>query len=365
MQLLVDAAEWWPAYLADARSATRRVYAQTLSFEADAAGLGMAALFRELGPGIDRRLIVDDYTNYFINDRFVYAPGALRDRALWDEVRATRRLIQALAADGVQVHWTNLVRRRLHRFPARNHKKIFVVDDRVAYIGGINLSEHNFAWHDVMLRIDDPALVACLADDFEQTLDGRNQPLDRTFDEGRLVLLDGVHGEQLLAECFDRIANAEREVICVSPYVSAPFMDPMRTAAARGVRIVILVPETNNWGWYDAYAKLECMRRQLELRYFIGPMNHTKAMLIDGKLLVTGSSNFDYFTYHTHQELLWMTKHAPMVEAFRRRIFDPEMASSRQVPLDGPFDWQTHWTSIRVRTGYPVLKWFNKQFWFR
>ena len=40
----------------------------------------------------------------------------------------------------------------------RNHKKLIVIDDRITYIGGINFSEHNAAWHDMMLRIDDVAV---------------------------------------------------------------------------------------------------------------------------------------------------------------------------------------------------------------
>ncbi|MCX6553241.1 MAG: phosphatidylserine/phosphatidylglycerophosphate/cardiolipin synthase family protein [Acidobacteria bacterium] len=360
IRLLVDAAEFWPAFEADARTATTRLYVQTLSFEGDTAGQGLADLFLALGPIVDRRLIIDHYTRYFINDRFLYAPGALADGDLWREAKASRRLVDMLERDGVRIHWTNPIGWRIYRTAARNHKKIFVVDDRVAYIGGINLSEHNFAWHDVMLRVDDPAIIACLTDDFLQTCEGRNQALDRTFDEGRLILLDGHHGDELLKDLFDMIANAREEVIIESPYVSAPFMDPMRTAAARGVRMVILVPEINNWGWYDAYAKLECFRRKIELRYYIGPMNHTKCMLIDKRVLVTGSSNFDYFTYYTHQELLWMTTHEPLVSEFRRRIFDPDMASSREAPLADDFSWQTHWTSIRVRSGYPSLKWFNR-----
>jgi cardiolipin synthase len=360
VRLLVDAAEFWPAFLEDARNAERRLLVQVLTFEADPAGRKLADLFLSLEPRVERRLIVDHYARYIVNDRFLYSPRALVDRGLWREARATYRLVDALGRQGVGIRWANPIGWRLYRLSARNHKKIFVVDDRVAYIGGINLSDHNFAWHDLMIRIDDPALVRFLAEDFLETFAGRNQALNRSFEEGRVILLDGLDGSEPLKEVFDLIASARNEVFVESPYVSAPFFDALQAAARRGVRVVILVPEVNNWGWYDAYARTECHRRGLELHYYQGPMNHLKAALIDSRVLITGSSNFDYFAYHTHQELLFVTTHEGLVRDFRQRVRDTDFARARRVPLNGGFSWRTRWTATRVRAGYPALVWFNR-----
>jgi hypothetical protein len=45
-------------------------------------------------------------------------------------------------------------------------KKLALVDGRVAYLGGINFSEHNFAWHDMMFRFEDAGLAGFLASRF-------------------------------------------------------------------------------------------------------------------------------------------------------------------------------------------------------
>ena len=74
---------------------------------------------------------------------------------LWRERRETLRLARALSEDGVTVHWTNPVGFCFLEFVSRNHKKSVVIDDRIVYLGGINVCDHNFAWHDVMLRIED------------------------------------------------------------------------------------------------------------------------------------------------------------------------------------------------------------------
>jgi len=360
VRLLVDAPEFWSAFVGDARDVTTRLFVQVLTFEADAAGRPLADLLLALGPKVDRRLIVDDYTRYVVNDRFLYSPGSFADRGLWREARATLRLIKALERDGVGVRWANPIGWRLHRLSARNHKKIFIVDDRVAYIGGLNLSEHNFAWHDLMLRFDDPTLVRCLAADFLETFRGRNQALDRSFAEGRLILLDGADGEARLKEVFDRIADAREEVFVESAYVSAPFLDALEAAARRGVRVVILGTEVNNWAWYDAYARIECYRRGLELHHYQGRMHHIKAMLIDSTVLIVGSCNFDHFACHTHQELLLITTDERLVREFRERVQARDLERARRVPLTGDFSWRTRWRSIRLRAAYPTLKWLNR-----
>jgi cardiolipin synthase A/B len=358
-RLLIDAAEFWPAFEADARGARTRLFVQTLSFEADAAGEGLANLFLSLPATVDRRLVVDEFTRWVVNDRFLYAPAAIGDTALRREARESVRLTERLRAEGVQVHWTNPVGWRMHRLAARNHKKILVVDDRIAYIGGVNFSEHNFEWHDMMIRLDDPAFVACLANDFIETCEGRNQAVDRTFGEGRLIVHDGLSGPGALDEVFDMIRSAASEVFVESPYVSAPFLDPLRDAAARGVRVVVLVPEAVNWGWYNAYIRVECFRRGLDLCILPGGMNHLKAILIDGKTLVVGSANFDNFSYYINQELLFVTTHEPLVRDFRERVYAPEMAIAQAVPLSGEFSWRTRWDAIRVEAGYPTLRWMN------
>ena len=56
-----------------------------------------------------------------------------------------------------------------------------MVDDRVAYVGGMNFSEHNAAWHDMMLRITDRAAVAFLREDFLSTWEGHDRKARAEF----------------------------------------------------------------------------------------------------------------------------------------------------------------------------------------
>jgi cardiolipin synthase len=140
LQLLVDAEEFWSALEQDLRHARKRVWLQTLSFEADGAGLPLADALLD-SPATDRRLIVDAFSMHIISDRFIYAPHNAFDQALQAEVRGTRALLQRMREMGVLVGITNPAGFLWHRLPARDHRKLVLIDDDVAYIGGINFSE--------------------------------------------------------------------------------------------------------------------------------------------------------------------------------------------------------------------------------
>ena len=156
----------------DVAAATRSIHAQVMSFEGDEAGTHFASLLtgrRDL----ERTLIIDRYSRFHISDRFLPSPRNILKASLWRERRETLRVAGALAADGVRVHWTNPVGFCFLEFVSRNHKKSVVIDDRIVYLGGINVCDHNFAWHDFMLRIEDERAGAFMRDDIRATLRGR------------------------------------------------------------------------------------------------------------------------------------------------------------------------------------------------
>ena len=86
LELLQDAAEFWPRAEADIRGAGRRVYVQALSLEGDATGQGLAAALLE-SPAAERRVLVDSFTKHVVSDRFLHAPANLRR---WRPAAASR-----------------------------------------------------------------------------------------------------------------------------------------------------------------------------------------------------------------------------------------------------------------------------------
>ncbi len=322
-ELLVGSADFWRRAAADCATAQRRLYVQAMSFEGDAAGLAAAAAIAA-SPAADRRVLVDDYTRLVINDRLVRSPAGLLDGGLQREAASTARMFDALVAGGTPVRVTNRVGRWGGGYAARNHKKLIVADD-VAYIGGINFCDHNFAWHDFMLRLEGGAAADFLAADFEATFAGRPRPGAIELGEARLISLDGRSNAEGFAGILDLIEAATRTITVISPYLTFPFTDALARAARRGVKVLLITPWANNKPVVRDALLGEASRAGFEVS--LSPtMIHLKALLIDGTSLVVGSSNFDFVSLAAEEELMAVVTQPALIEDFQRRVTAPALA---------------------------------------
>src|SRR3954468_22193943 len=278
-EILVNFKDFWARLSKDIAGAQQSVLVQTFALEGDSVGKQLAGALLS-STATDRRVLADSFTKIVLSDRFKYSPANLIDPGLRAESRETKKLMSELAAAGVQIRFTNPYGPAPRQLLSRNHKKLIVVDDCVAYIGGINFSEHNAAWHDMMLRLDDPAAIAFLRGDFDSTWDGRNEASRQQFAALELLATDGRNNCQAFARVIELIDGARRSIFVESPYVTFPFYERLRAATRRGVAVSIVTPEQNNWRFFANYARLESARSGIDLRLFQGGMSHLKAMLI-------------------------------------------------------------------------------------
>jgi len=330
VEILVDSAAFCARLGQDLARARERAWVQTLSFEGDSAGMWLADAMLA-SRARDRRIIVDCYTRVIQSDRFIWLPQNLADRAVRDEVRSTRRMIRTLRQRGVAVQFTARLGLLLRRMPARDHKKIMLIDDDVAWIGGVNFSDHNFAWHDMMLRFEHDGITRFLADDFTATWAGGGAAGRVRFDGCELLSLDGVTNERMLVDLLDRVRSARRSVVVHNAYVTFPFCDALRDAAGNGAKITVITPAANNRGFLRDYMGWEATRSGFEVRLYPDRMSHLKAMLIDDACLIAGSSNFDWLTHRFQAELIATITRPHTVAQFRTRVLEPDLAISSPI----------------------------------
>lgn len=334
IELLVDAPEFFERLAEDLAAARSRAWLQASTFEGDTAGRSVAdALLAS--PATDRRVIVDYYTRHFLSDRFLFTPRNLLDADLRAERRSTSEMFEKLKREGVGVRFVNPAGLFFLRMPAREHKKIVVVDEEIAYLGGINFSDHNFAWHDLMLRIKHPGVAGFLASDLDATWRGVSSAPRARFDGVDLFSVDGSSNEVTLEPILDLIREARRSVIVHSAYITFPFTGALRAAQRRGARVTVLTPEANNRGVLRSYILRERERSGFELRFLKGRMSHLKAILVDDRRLITGSANFDWLAYRYHGEIIAVLSQPDVIDEFRTRVLVPDLAASRLAPRLG------------------------------
>ncbi len=305
--------------------------AQAMTFEGDAAGRWLIDTMKA-SPAKDKRLLVDSYSKVVINDHFVKSIKYLRDSDFRNEVRATSKLIEEARSAGIEVVFTNPIGWFGLKYPLRNHKKMVLVDGETSFLGGINFSDHNFEWHDMMVELHDEKLGTSLVSDFNSTWQGTNQSRSIQTDEGSLYLFNGIKSEALYTNLFQHIESAKKAVQIISPYISEPLLGVLRRVAANGVEITVVSPQENNKSIFKNIILSEEQKGYFQLKEYPG-MSHMKAILIDDKKLIFGSSNYDLVSYYFEQEVVFVSEDQNLIEDFKTKV----MTEVRDVSSDDQF----------------------------
>ncbi len=328
--MLVGSDEFWTSLNQDIQSANDTIFIQTLTLEGDSVGKKLSNSLIS-SKATDKRIVVDSYIKMILSDKFLYSPKNLFDSELRHEVKETKQMIRDNIDAGIQMKFTNPVGIFFSKILARNHKKLMVIDDKITYVGGINFSEHNFYWHDMMIRIEDPEIAKFMKKDFLLTWEGQNQGISKVFKNIEFYIFDGHSNETLFDPILKLIGNAKKSVYVISPYLTFPFCNRLKEINQKGVDVTIITPDLNNKQFMKKYLLWEMAESSIELRLYQGKMMHLKALLIDNDFLIVGSSNFDLLSYRSHQEIAAVITDPEIISDFKERILSVDLKNSIKV----------------------------------
>ena len=294
-------------------SAERRVLIQVMTFDGDASGLGVADLLAgAAGRGVEVRLLVDCFALRYVSDRKATDPSVA------DEAAKTEAMFARLRAAGVSVAFTQPFGPVLFFGLSRNHKKVYVVDDH-AYLGGINISDHNFAWRDFMIRTADPAIVGALAEDFARTERGDRRSVNAAVLTNREI-------EPVFNEV---VEGAARSLVLASPY-SLDVGIVERLGRAQASDKTVVTAQQNNYRWLrlvEPYIWRRLAGAGVDLHTY-SDFFHARFLLADDDKLMVGSSNFSRHSFRCNQEVCLLITDKQFIGDFKARM----LADTR--PLD-------------------------------
>ena len=287
------------------RAAERRVLIQVMTFDGDASGLAVAELMvAAASRGVDVRVLVDCFALRYVSDRRATDPHVQAEAA------ETRAMFERLRAAGVAVTFTQPWGPVLLFGLSRNHKKLYVVDDR-AYVGGINISDHNFSWRDFMIGISDPGVVDTLADDFTRTEGGE-----------RCSLSGSVITNSEIEPAFNRIVSgASRSLVLASPY-SLDIGIVKLLAQSPAPDKAVIMARSNNFHWLRAaepYIWDRLARAGVDRRTY-PDFFHSRFLLADDDKLLVGSSNFSRHSFRCNQEICLLITDEGFIADFKTRM---------------------------------------------
>lgn len=364
--LLKDGPATYRAMLAAIEAARDHVHMETYILDDDEVGQRFAqALIARQRAGVQVRLLRDSAGTFA-------TPPAFFER---------------LAEAGVQVVEFNplnpLKARDDWELNQRDHRKLLVVDGRVAFLGGINISSvysgGSFsqgsrlrpgggpAWRDTDLQLEGP-VVAELQKLFLAAWAAQKGPEPRSPNlfppperAGRQVVRAiGSSPDEpfslIYATLLSAIGSAETSVQITNAYFAPDpqLLAALEAAAARGVEVRLILPSrTDSWlifhtgrGFYE-----RLLRAGVKIFERRDVILHSKTVLIDGVWATVGSTNLDWRSFLHNHELNAVVLGAEF-GAQLQAMFDADLAGSDAITLEA---WTRRPLDLRIKEMFARL----------
>jgi cardiolipin synthase len=198
------------------------------------------------------------------------------------------------------------------------HRKILIIDNRVAFIGGVNIYEAIRSWHDMQIRLEGK-IISPLLKSFAYAYEMVGGKKESILKYSRLPLVQKIQSwvtdnlsvttkRYYLNDYYKkRIIEAKSSIIIVTPYLLPPrwLIALLDDACRRGVKVEIIIPNDTDVKPINKVNYLNsCRLASLGVKFYLLPvMNHAKIMLIDGEEGVIGSQNMDVLSFNFNIEL--------------------------------------------------------------
>jgi phosphatidylserine/phosphatidylglycerophosphate/cardiolipin synthase-like enzyme len=209
----------------------------------------------------------------------------------------------------------------------RNHKKMVIIDETTAFVGGLCVSDHNFSWHDFVVKIQGD-LVKDILCDFTSTWVGKTQPLDKVASVGDFVLNQCAGRSTIFQHILNLIETAQESIVIESPYLLGDQLESkLRQAAEHGVQVTLIMPFHSNQLMYRVWVRH--LRKFLDhpnVRIFgiqgENNMTHAKLIVVDGKWAGFGSYNMFELEGLTQKDLTVFSDNPDLLRQFHQLIED-------------------------------------------
>jgi cardiolipin synthase A/B len=306
LDILQNASEKYPRLLDDIRAASQSVHLLYYEWASDAFTDRVAELLCEKAhQGIEVRILYDPVGSYFM---------------------LNRRYVEGLRRNGIAMQPFSSVY-QLHTLSYRNHRKLAIIDGRIGYSGGLNMTEKHLTgpkgfsgWRDTHTRVAGQA-VTVLQSVFAtmwMNKTGENLFDDRYFPEApgerHGVAIQVVSAgpdsrwETIRQAYLAMIALARDHVYLQSPFLilDTSVAEAMTTAALAGVDVRVMIapgggelsPAYRAGMTYAA----DMARAGVKVLLYQGAYFHSKTICIDSRICSIGSANIDIRSFSINYE---------------------------------------------------------------
>ena len=208
----------------------------------------------------------------------------------------------------------------------RDHRKIIVIDGKIGYVGGINISDNyvnannDRYWRDTHIRLVGEA-VKPLQILFFTTWDfvnGSTLEISKAYFpkhncKANVPLQIAASGpdtdwSNIMEAIFVAITNAEDHIYITTPYFipNSEILTALQVVSRSNIKVKIIVPKTSD-SWIAEYATNSYLEMLLEagveVYHYTKGFIHAKTMVVDGVFSTIGTTNMDYRSFNINFEV--------------------------------------------------------------
>jgi cardiolipin synthase len=341
VQLLVNGSPKYDAVVADVKQARKHVHMEYYIYAGDRTGTIIRdALVEALGRGVKVRLLVDGAGSFRTKDEF----------------------LQPLKDAGAEVAiFHPLLRGVPHLRPLlnfRSHRKIAVIDGRIGFTGGINVTDDENDrlnpqgyFRDLHTRVEGQAVAwmqRIFLEDWHYA-SGKTPPesdgLFPALAPGPCAVQMIPSGPDNSAEpihraCLAAIHSADQRVWLSTPYFvpTTAALYALTSAAMRGLDTRVMLPKKSDSRLVDLAARSyfePLLKAGVRVFEYQPRMLHSKALLIDDAFAILGSANFDNRSFVTNFEMS-MAVHEKSIASELEKVWREDEGESVEIRKDRP-----------------------------
>lgn len=328
-----------------------------------------AALFQELEKAkkhihIQYYIFLDDTIGCKVRDLLIKkAAEGVKVRLMYDDVgswKAKRRFFKDMQACGVEVQPFLEVAFKLltSRVNYRNHRKIVVIDGEIGFVGGMNIADRYMdgvsygIWRDSHIKVEGKAVAGLQTSFIIDWYSSRKEllsdetyfpPLEAKGDNLMQLVTSGPVGEfkDIILGILQAVHNAKKYIYIQTPYFvpTDALLLALQMAAMRGVDVRIMLPRKSDTTFVQiasmSFLK-EVLQTKVKIYLFEAGFLHSKLMVIDDSLTITGSANMDVRSFEYNFEIDAFIYNNETSEV-AKNIFRKDMEQSTLLDLS---DWE-------------------------
>ena len=290
-KFFTNSKESWHAMFEAISIAQKSIYFEMYIFQDDMTDFDFLSLLKEKAKnGLKVKIILDSFGS----------------------ANLSKKAILELRESGVELFF-------ISHFFHHTHRKILIIDESVAFVGGVNFHQSARNWNDLVVKLKGKivfyvlksfakAYAKCGGKDLSILVYKKNKKVILTEMNSWLVEHSPMWKKSSFKKIYQKkISQAEKSIFLVTPYFMPRrwLIALLHQAVLRGVRVEVIVPQFTDYYFIDRvnYFFMYKLSRLGVNIYLEKKMNHAKLMIIDEREGMVGSQNLDYLSFDLNSEV--------------------------------------------------------------